>query len=374
MNYILEYPKSAILYTIVCIITLILARLAVRQKKQEFGVFFVFLIIMIYSLVAGLRGHLVGNDTANYVTHIYYWQTLESYVRYPTEPGLKVISLLLSMFIKSPVFVLFFVSLITNGLIISRLWSYREKINFELALLIYSLYYYAMTLSGMRQWIAVAIVFWSSKYILENKYIKYTLMLLVATLFHNTAIISLGVILLHLINKGKYNKNKLLISLLIFPPLFIVILLFFEFQFSLFSQYSSYLNELQFQSGSGFTLWIRVIFAITIFFLIDKQKFKDFEEYNFFKFNYIIYIFGLLLIIPGYYIENLNRLAFYYSINELVVFGVLGKYYKDTIIKIFLSGFILFLMLLYVLELANSGLGHMPYIPFWEDSLMQFNR
>jgi len=367
MNFVLRYPGSAMLYITVVIITTFLAKMGKRKNNKKLSIFLIILILTLYS---GVRAESVGTDTLNYVTHINLWQTIESYIRYPTEPGLRIISILSSYISNNISTVLIIIALIINTLIILRLWSYRDKLSFTTSIFIYSASYYIMTFSGIRQWIAIAIVFYASKYILEKSFIKYIFLILLATLFHNTAIIAIGIPIIDIFSsKYKYHKKSLLISLIIFPLIIFSVLFLAEYNFQLISQYSNYIENITLQSGSGITLWIRIIIGLLIKFTINKDTFSSLDEYLFFKRTYNVYFVGLIIIIPGYYLANINRLALYYTIYELIIFGIVSKNRKKGKLYFVFILILAYTVLMFIIGLMSSGFGHMPYIPFWEESL-----
>lgn len=372
MNYIYEYPGSTVLYILVIITTTLLSKIASKQKSKIISIFLLIVVVAIFTLVSGLRSSTVGTDTSNYIYHIRSWQSIGGYIRYPTEPGLSILSILTSYITKSSTLVLILVALIINGLIVFRLWSYRFFISFELSIMYYSLIYYIMTFSGIRQWLAISIVFWASKYVFERKYIKYILYIILASLFHNTAIFSIGIpLIVILFSNYKYHKKKLLISCLVIPLIIITSLFFIEIQFQLFSKYGNYTSNIIQQEGTGLTGWIRLIIAIVIYFGLVNQANLSKNDNTFFKKNYWVYFIGMLLIIPGYYIANINRLAFYYTIHEVVILGFLSKHGKDGYIKFASIMIFVFIVLMFIIQLMNSSFGIMPFIPYWNDTLMQ---
>lgn len=371
MNYILEYPKSALLYLIVVTLNIIFSKCAEKNQKKNLSTILIVLVIILFSMVSGFRAYNIGTDTPNYVTHIMNYQMNSNYVRYATEPGLRILSILSGYLYKGPTFVLVTVSFLINTLIVIRLWSFKSKLSFSYAIFIYSLLYYFLTYSGIRQMLAVSIVFWASKYMIEKRYVKYVLYVVVASLFHNSAVIALGIPLLDaILSKKTYRKDKLLIFVILIPLMIIFSLVFIESQFGLFSRYIGYTTNLQFQSGTGITLWIRLLIGLGIFVMVKQGSFKNMDEYEFFQRNYRIYFVGLILIIPGYYIANINRIAFYFSIYEVIVFSILTANNRKAAVKILLFVITMFSLLMFIIELMYSGLGHMPYIPFWESNFM----
>ena len=67
----------------------------------------------------------------------------------------------------------------------------------------------------MRQWIAVSIVFWGTKYLKDNRYIPFIISVVIATLFHTSAVIGLGYLIVSIFFNKKIIKSKKLVSIII---------------------------------------------------------------------------------------------------------------------------------------------------------------
>ena len=367
MNYIIEYPLSSLIYISVITITTLLSVVVSKHSKYRSSSYLLLFIILILSLFSGLRGASVGVDTSRYIRHIYAWQK-GLYNAFPTEPGLRFISILASIFIEGHVFTLVIVSLIVNGLIIIRLWKLRDNISFPFSIFIYSANYYIMTFSGIRQWLAIAIIFYASKYLIEMKYVKFSLFILVAALFHNTAIIAIVLPVLDiLLNKLKDKKQrKTMFQLILIAPFIVLVGFYLEYKFSIFSQYNYYIENFKWNKSTGLVIWIRIFIGLLIYLSFNKEELVDYE---FYKRIYRIYFFGLLLTVPGYYVSNISRIGLYFIIFEIILFGTIIKSNKKEKSRMFFMFIFIFTLLMFLIELAGSGRGHMPYIPFWLDNI-----
>lgn len=367
MNYILEYPMSALLYISIIFIMIIMSVIASKNEEKRFAFLLLVCIIIILSLFSGVRALSVGTDTAQYVSHIFRFQNGINYAL-RTEPGLRIISILASQIVEGYTFTLIVVSLIINTLIIGRLWSFRPKISFPFSVFIYCCTYYFMTFSGIRQWLAIAIVFYASEYLFEKKYIKFAILVLLASLFHNTAIVSLGLPILDILfNKKRLSvgRNNFLLFIIITP--FILFTAFIlEYKLNLVTQYSGYIKNIRWNSSTGLVISIRMFIGLSIGIVFKKRNFKDPEFYSRL---YKIYLFGLIVSIPGYYIPNLYRVGLYFSVFEIILFGLVMKSKTKNNKLIFFIIVTVFTLLMFTNELAGSGRGQMPYIPYWLDGI-----
>ncbi len=307
----------------------------------------------------------MGTDTARYLRHIRNLQSNTSRTSFSTEPGLGFLSMFTSVLIKDPQFTLVVIALIINGLIILRLWKLKSQISFSFAVFIYTTTYYAMTFSGIRQWLAISIIFFGSKYIFELKYSKFVFSVLIASLFHNSAILALILLPLDMLtSKLKYRKQKVMFSLLLLlAPFLVGGLLLVDSRSNLLSQYSGYVQYIGLSKSTGVMVWIRILMGLLVCECLKRESLPD-SSFTFKIFN--IYILGLLVSVPGHYVPNLSRIGWYFTIFETIMFGIIAHNRRQKmsfLLTVFIGGFS---VLVFVLELAGSGRGHVPYIPFWK--------
>jgi transmembrane protein EpsG len=138
-------------------------------------------------LVSGLRNNI--GDTFFY-KHAYDlipefgWDDIVS----NKEKGFRFLQLILHKFSDDPQILLFTCALITNVLIVMVLYRYSRL--FELGLCIYiTSGLYLVSMNGIRQFLAGAILFAATKYIMDGSWKKYMLVVLLASSFHESALI-----------------------------------------------------------------------------------------------------------------------------------------------------------------------------------------
>ena len=140
-----------IFFVMAIIVAVFFANIADRRKKK----IYIYFSILIFSLVAGLRGISVGIDTeAYYYAFIndfpYSWQF--------EEIGFRYMSNMLINIFKNPLYLMIIYALITNSLIINRLWDFREKFNFPFMIFLYGFIFFIETLNIMRQFLAISVI------------------------------------------------------------------------------------------------------------------------------------------------------------------------------------------------------------------------
>lgn len=174
-----------------------------RQNKRKASLFFS-LAVLIVSVLAGVRDLEVGSDIWTYGEWAFNAAKIDSdffsYIsgQSDLEPLYSIFVWIIARFATDSHWLYFFTGLITYYFVMRGIRNYEDQVSVTLAWLAFLFLYYGDTLNAMRQFIAIAIAFWSLKFAFEGKYKKYLVTTIIATLFHYTAILSfliLGIIL-----------------------------------------------------------------------------------------------------------------------------------------------------------------------------------
>ena len=173
------------------------------------------LAILLLSTISAIR-YNVGGDYSSYK---WIFDTIQSGNVVDIEKGYFVLNKLISNY---PVllFILTFSSLYMIFLSLKNLFPRYE--NFLFSIYIY-LYYLQWNLGTIRQGISIAIFMLALTFLHRKKILKYSLMILVACLFHKTSIILLPLFLLPFFSWGFW---LVIFSLLIFLKDFIIRIVF----------------------------------------------------------------------------------------------------------------------------------------------------
>lgn len=235
--------------------------------------------------------------------------------------------------------------LIINYLILKMIYEYSN--NIEASLIVYVIIGgYVMATNITRQFIAISIYFYSIKYLLKNKYLKYILLNIIALGFHNTSIIAS---LITLIIK-RYNQRLFKYYNLYF--IFINLIIFIEpiirdIGINIF--YDSY-SDGSFFYGSSILHYI-VQLALVIFYMINKDNIKSDTNKFFVNLAMISLGFNLLAVKMVMY----SRFAAYFNIfNPIVLVNIIenNKSLKEKRIFIYL---VFILLITYYLLLTRKS-------------------
>ena len=179
-------------------------------------------------LLAGKRKIGIGTDTEVYVNVLYeaahnsksFFDYLgqKVYSMFTTKPvitweiGYNFLVYISTKITNSYQGVLFTTHLLTITFIYKGLEKLEANFSRAFAMLIFYFLFYASSLNLMRQWIAIAIIFYGFHFVQEGKTKKYLVCVIIAMLFHYSAIIGMSIWLIYTFFE-KYNfKRELAIN------------------------------------------------------------------------------------------------------------------------------------------------------------------
>ncbi|AXY10760.1 EpsG family protein [Bacillus thuringiensis LM1212] len=141
-------------------------------------------------LVAGLRNNI--GDTYFYM-HAYNVAEFNwEYIQNNKDMGFNIFQMILKGYKNDAQAMVFITALITNLLIVSTLYKYSRLIEISLYVYITS-GMYLVSMNGIRQYLAAAIVFAATKYIFDGNWKMYVLIVLFASTFHQSALVLIPV-------------------------------------------------------------------------------------------------------------------------------------------------------------------------------------
>ncbi|MCD7809711.1 MAG: EpsG family protein, partial [Erysipelotrichaceae bacterium] len=131
------------------------------------------------------------------------------------DRGFFILSVLFKQFISSDYHVWLFVITWISGLLVVRtLYKYSENFFYSLFLFIVTVNFVWM-LNGMRQFLALSVIFGNLDAILDKKFFKYLILVLFATSIHITAIITLPMYFLYDLKAFSWQMIVLVIVVII---------------------------------------------------------------------------------------------------------------------------------------------------------------
>jgi len=353
---------SIVFYLVICLGLVYFASQIDEKKNVRF---YMCLIILTLTLVSGLRHQSVGVDTSGYVDLISqlrngYSQRLNNI----TEQGFISLSYFLVNVSSGYTLALMTYALITNTLIILRLYDYKDIISFRWAVFIYYMVFYFNTFNTIRQWIAIALIFYGTRYVGKSN-LKYVLFAVLAISAHNTAIFSLLYIPLYYLSAPSKDKKVVIIkiAMLIFTIISGIII-----YRTIVNNYRTYIRT----NIYGNVSWLNILLLLFVCFIIlygkgDNAVQPDNEavcnESISIRYESIAFIMGIVLTLMVFFTRYADRIGQYFLLFELVFFPYyIRKPMTRAITIIFVFSLCVYLRMF---SFMSSGYGETPYIPFW---------
>lgn len=331
-----------VIYFLVFIISVffsVLASKCFENGNKNEGRFFSLIAILIPSIMAGLRASSVGTDTAKYVNNTFYAANLSSNIfdalnnmaHINVEIPYKILNYVVSVFTDNVNWIYFILSFIT--LLFTYLACYdnrSEKGNYSLAYFSFLLLFFNRSLNLCRQSIAIAIILYSFKYVMDKKFTKCIFWCIIGCCFHNTAIML--ILLYFLINffTGKASNKKkflVLIGALFFVSQYQNIFLFLINDLKLLDKrYLFYVTDYADLGTNMIIIELLFILVLNIVFYLYKSRLSKIDI----KFDCYLFLLMLSFIIylTGFYANYAFRISYYFYPFVIFMISDLVEYFK----------------------------------------------
>jgi len=369
---IFAYPETFIRFFLLGIFAVILAFIAMyfnKRKMRLFSILFLIILIASLSLFSGLRSINVGVDTQGYYDEFsrnYYSSRMyDEFVFYE-------ISYFIRDFFDNVQFVFVFWAIIINAFIILRIWDFKNKISFPISILSFYVLWYFSTFSGIRQWICVAIIFYSTRFIFDRKnYIIYIVIILLCSTIHLSSVIGLLYLPISIWIKTKSNTTRYisLFFIIIVGGLFIV---YYSNSHNFLDRYDYLLTQQQ-SFSFGFKVPFMLLIVIFSYFEGYLNNYNnDISDLNRYELNsvaiskktlYFLEIMTLIIDFGGYFLRNFDRIRWFTGTFNPVFYGSIFSE-KNKGRFIFTKLLIIFLLVYMFIFSYDSKLT--PFTFYWE--------
>ena len=344
----------------IIVITAIFLAFSVRLKIK-YGLEIAFVILTAF---VGLRYEYFGVDTYSYMDR--YLRLSKLNINpfnivdiYNSEPNIEIGWVLLNYWLKFlgwPCFQLF-LSVIENFILYKIIKEYVPPTYYWLSIFILGFNKSFLLIgecSMVRQWLAISIVVFAFKYIVNKKIIKYTACMILAYLIHRTAIIALPAYLLVYVDKLKFTWKTISI-LCVCLYIWFSVALDYTFYIDMFiassedyEKYGVWQGDMRQHSFS--------LYGLALTFLIPLLSFWGFKEFpKYIKYSCFMCCIGLLFIALDGYSTIIGRLGLYFSIFSIVLFPCVIHSIERRFPKSFLHIFLMLLLVFgYVKEFTDT--------------------
>jgi hypothetical protein len=278
---------------------------------------FMLLSLAVPFLLASLRWQ-VGVDYTTYVSLYGSLNQIGSLGEFFSVAGdMEPFFILLNMIAKalfgSPVAVFFISALLITGFMYRAAEDYHEKLSVMLVVFVFLTLFFSTTLNIMRQMISVAIMFYATRYVFQERYGAAAAWVVIALLFHYSALIVLPFWMFR--GAKRYERN---IRILLFSSIILLYVVGSMFNSLFYNLRDLYLNsggprpEITLRIG---LLLLRLPIIVPI--LIWRKRLIAHDERNYFWI--IMAVFEVAFSYLGYILDILNRLALYFAVSWVVL-------------------------------------------------------
>ena len=332
---------------------------------------YIIFIMILFIIQSGFRHLAVGDDTFAYyemfegIKHTSWNDVIRDFFSGSQtgikDPGYNILQKSFASIIPNFRFFLIAIAILFFTSLGKLFYKYTNSIQEILvAVALYQcLYYSFMSITGIRQTIATSILLFAVPYLLDKKWLKGAILIILAATQHKSALLFCCFAFLPYIQ----NSRLLLISAFIG---FIPMLLFggqiaeFFIEGTQFEQYSNYLNQYEGAGAYSFMVFILLLSACLFF---QNRHICMIGAYNYIFINAIaiaLFLTPLTMINPS----NM-RIVQYYSIFALITLPLFCTVYNNKV------NFNAYEIVFLVLAIYTVCFRHTEYGFFWQN--MQLN-
>lgn len=212
------------IYVVFFVTSCILLWLSEKSTSRNIGRFLAFIAILLPCILAGMRADTIGTDVRVYVEPMYNaakhstcfssylsqkWYMIWRYMYVAKfEIGFTTLVYLIEKLGGSLGTVLFFIHVLIVVPIYLGLKKMNKPYPICFGMIVFYFLFYNISLNMMRQWIAMSILFYGLSYLVLNERKRYLISVLVACLFHTSAIMGFVVYLVYIYSKNQTKSIK----------------------------------------------------------------------------------------------------------------------------------------------------------------------
>lgn len=269
--------------------------------------------------VSGLRSNI--GDTYFY-KHIYDTnQFTWEYITSQKDIGFGILQMLLQKYFSDSQAMVLTSALITNVIIVSVLYRYSRL--FEVSLFVYITGgMFLVSMNGIRQVLAAAIIFGATKFLINGNWIAYILIVLIASTFHQSALVLVPIYFI--VRYKAWSKATIILLLLSI----LIVIGFDQFSLILFSaiEETQYGHYSSFNEGGANIIRVAVNAVPLIIAFLGKDRLREINPSSDFIVNMSILGFVFMLISTQNWI--FARFSIYFSLYQLILISWIVKLFN----------------------------------------------
>ncbi len=331
------------------------------------------IFMMVYVFIFTVRNYRVGTDTEAYYRMYNYITNNNLFIYNISVQGLSYSYELLYSLVVNLAKIIFnsfqgflglmaFIQLVFFQSFCKN--SVKEyKINFNHIVFLFFMLLFSESFNIMRQTIAISIVFFGLKYLYQKNLKMYCISIIVASLFHISAIFTILFYFIYDI-EGVYSQMKetlLVLGCLLFPVLYSKMMMFFA-SFPFMQKYTSLYMQSDITSGHAnfalLNLLLRI--PIVVLLLLYHRSLIRVNKKN--RFLFILYIFEIGCFLLSIWYHWTFRMAYYGMCADFILIPQIIKMNRNKN-YILQSIIILYYILFFFITIVQRNYnGIIPYI------------
>lgn len=357
-------------YIIVGIITAVLAQLSVNlydRNKVSFSICFL-VFILFPSIIEGCRNPNIGSDMLGYGSAFFYNAAQYNNVyNLLADLDSKEYAYHIMCYICAKIgtinLYMFVAALIKMIMLALTCIYFRKKTIVWMAVLGYMLFFYWYGFSLMRQSLAMCISMYSLTYLLDRKYLQFAILLVVAYLFHNSAVFMLYMIAVLYMGRFKYRLFYVVLGVGVVYSLASVLFIYIASS-GLFGESKM---DLYLDSGVASA---KTNIVLMIFFILMPICLKTQDQLLVYYVRACA-LLGLMFLMLSNLFEVAFRVSFYQMIPLLYFVPALILKTKSKMKEVGIATIFIFLFLLHIMVEASHGMSDtIPYKSIILDNLL----
>ena len=301
----------------------------IKNTKRLAQVLLVFSAVVL-SALAAMRADSIGTDVQTYVIRFFNGaRGYSSFIKYLSffpldyvEPGYKLFNYVISRFTDDIKVLHFCIALFDLSFVLTYLWENRKKMSVSLGLLVFMLMLYNVGFNAVRQTMAVCVCLYAFNSARDRKLKKFLLLILIAGMFHRSAVVmAITYPLVAIFEKRKIKESNRLIGII--AVISVVVLLFDNsivgvlIRVGIFPvKFSHYIgNSFSLSRMSAFIFLIPVI----VVFKIYENKYYEIDRFNMVLLLYVI-LWPILAQLDSVS-DQFGRMAYFFSVANIGIYA-----------------------------------------------------
>lgn len=331
------------------------------EKRYRWENFCCIAATFLFVLFSALRGKTVGADTVDYVRD-YSVFAQYSYRKifeiYGDNPGYYFLSKFAANMGVSLQLWFGIVALLYVGTVSKLISKYSTDKAFSYIMFL-ALGYYAFSLAGLKQTLAMTCTIWAFICLLEKKYVRFALLIIIASVFHLSSLIYILALGIWLIRKMKYFYSIMVAVFILFAINYVWI---FNLIMSIIDNehYNSYIGVEETYSPT--VLLVQLAIIVTCLILVKWFEHSNDEDTRVF---FGMACLGAMIQMFAFVVASSFRASMYYSLFGFILLPKCLELQRDTVYRRGWKMGLAAIFILYFIYTNRDGSSIVPYMFYW---------